>query len=593
MKNRKILFKAKSFVYFSREKIERLSVEYFISKRILKSEVQGKKVSKAIVRISVISIALAVVVNLITISVVTGFQNEVRNKVTGFGSHLFIMSASEGSIYESEPINKNQAFLKSLKENPKIKGVFPVAYKPVLFQSDKIETKIKLANGKDSIQSKQNIQGGIIKGVDESYDWDFFREHLVDGTIPNFSKEKSSNELLISKKIAIDLNYSVGDTIRLFFVRSIPVMKFFVVKGIYETGLEEHDKKLAIGDLRIIQELNDWGISASISIDDSLYKMPGFENEFIVRAEATGGHGRFRYDWGNGYEKYGAKTFNAFKDTVFRIAISDFYSNIDGRNEQSTIPDTASLKVTIKGNANSTNDFKTNGLGELIKNYSDDSGLKYSIKAGEKEVVFEHLNGQGSFNNYVGGFELTVRNWEDMELVTKSVKKQVEFIPTAFGETLKVTSILENESDIFVWLSFLDLNVVIILVLMILIGIINMGSALLVLIVIRTNFIGILKALGASDWTIRKIFLAQAFFLILRGMVIGNVIGVGFCLAQYYLNIIPLNPEVYYLNTVPIDLNPLNWLLLNVGTLVVCLAALIIPSIVITKISVVKAIKFN
>ncbi len=554
---------------------------------------QGKKVSKAIVRISVISIALAVVVNLITISVVTGFQNEVRDKVTGFGSHLFIMSASEGSIYESEPINKNQSFLKSLKNNPKIKGVFPVAYKPVLFQSDKIETKLKLANGKDSIHSKQNIQGGIIKGVDNSYDWDFFRAHLVEGEIPVFSQSKSSNEILISKKIASDLHYSIGDTIRSFFVRSVPVMKFFVIKGIYETGLEEHDKKLAIGDLRVVQELNDWGISASIQIDDSLYITPGFENEFIVRATALGGHGRFRYDWGSGYEKYGAKTYNAFKDTNFQIAISDFYANIDGRNEKPTIPDTASLKIKINGNKSSSNDFKCDALGELIKNYSDDTGLRYSIKASQKEVFFEHVNGRGSFNNYVGGFELTVKNWDDMEVVTKSVKKQIEFIPTAHGETLKVSSILQNESDIFVWLSFLDLNVVIILVLMILIGIINMGSALLVLIVIRTNFIGVLKALGASDWTIRKIFLAQAFFLILRGMIIGNVIGIGFCLAQYYFNIIPLNPEVYYLNTVPIDLNPINWLLLNAGTLVVCLAALIIPSIVITRISVVKAIKFN
>lgn len=588
-----MLFKAKSFVYFSREKIERLSVEYFISKRILKSEVQGKKVSKAIVRISVISIALAVVVNLITISVVTGFQNEVRDKVTGFGSHLFIMSASEGSIYESEPINKNQSFLNSLRENPKIKGVFPVAYKPVLFQSDKIETTIKLANGKDSIQSKQNIQGGIIKGVNNEYDWEFFKNHIVEGTIPHFSDSMISNEILISKKIAMDLSYSLGDTIRSFFVRSVPVMKFFVIKGIYETGLEEHDKKLAVGDLRAIQELNDWGISAAIQIDDTLFKTPGYENEFIVRAVATGGHGRFRYDWGSGYEKYGAKTFNAFKDTTFQIVISDFYSNIDGRNEQSTIADTARLKITIKGNKNATNDFKCNSLGELEKIYSDDFGLKYSIIAGDKEVFFEHENGTGSYQNYVGGFELTVKNWEDMEAVTKLVKKQVEFIPTSYEETLKVTSILENESDIFVWLSFLDLNVVIILVLMILIGIINMGSALLVLIVIRTNFIGILKALGATDWAIRKIFLAQAFFLILRGMVIGNVIGVGFCLAQSYFNLIPLNPEVYYLNTVPIDLNLWNWLLLNVGTLIVCVVALIIPSIVITKISVVKAIKFN
>lgn len=570
-----------------------MSVAYFISKRILKSEVQGKKVSKAIVRISVISIALAVVVNLITISVITGFQNEVRDKVTGFGSHIFIMSASEGSIYESSPINKNQAFFEELKNDPRIKGIFPVAYKPVLFQSDKSEVTIKLASGKDSILTKQNVQGGIVKGVDESYDWSFFKEHLVDGKIPDFSVKEASTELLISKKIATDLNYKVGDTIRSFFVRSIPVLKFFTVKGIYETGLEEHDKKLAIGDLRVVQELNDWGIVNAIQIDDTLYKTPGFENEFIVRAVATGGHGRFRFDWGTGYEKYGAKTYNAFKDTSYTIAVSDFYSNIDGRNEQSTIPDTAFLKIRVKGNVNSRNDFKCNEFGELIRHYSDNTGLHYSIKASEKEVFFDHTNGKGSFQNYVGGFEVTVKDWDQLDATTAFLKNKIEFIPTKHGETLKVTSIVENESDIFVWLGFLDLNVVIILALMILIGIINMGSALLVLILIRTNFIGILKSMGATDWTIRKVFLAQAFFLILQGMVIGNVIGVGFCLIQYYFNIIPLNPEVYYLNSVPIDLNVWNWFLLNLGTLVVCLSALIIPSIVITRISVAKAIKFD
>lgn len=580
-------------MYFSGVKKSKLSVEYFISKRILKSEVQGKKVSKAIVRISIISIALAVVVNLITIAVVTGFQNEVRDKVTGFGSHLFIMSASEGSVYESEPINKNQTFLADLRKDPRINGVFPVGYKPVLFQSAKNESTIKLANGKDSTFTNQNIQGGLIKGVDGSFDFQFFKENLVAGTIPNFNTKEPSTELLISKKIATDLNYKIGDTIRAFFVRETPLMRLFTIKGIYETGLEEHDKKITIGDLRIVQELNDWGITSSIEIDDTLLMSAGYENEFIVRAVATGGQGRFSYDWGDGFEQYGAKAYNAFSDKTYRIIFSDYLSRLDGQGEKSSMADTSYLKITIKGNVQSSNDFETNEIGELIRNYSDNSGLRYSIKASEKEVFFEHTNGSGSYQNYVGGFEISLKNWEDLEQVGKDVKKKVAFIPTPSGELLKVTSILDNESDIFIWLDFLDLNVLIILVLMILIGIINMGSALLVLILIRTNFIGVLKSMGATNWTIRKIFLAQASFLILRGMLIGNLIGVGFCLLQSYFNIIPLNPEVYYLNAVPIELNFWSWFILNLGTLLVCVAALIIPSIVITRISPAKAVKFN
>lgn len=570
-----------------------MSVEYFISKRILKNEVSGKKVSKAIVRISIISIALAVVVNLITIAVVTGFQKQVRDKVTGFGSHLFILSASQGSIYESEPIHKNQTFLNELRKTQGVKGVFPVAYKPVLFQSEASETRIRLADGNDSTVNRQDVQGALIKGVDEHYDWSFFKNHIISGKIPSFDTDASSNELLISKKIADDLHYKLGDTVRAFFVRSAPIMRFFVISGIYETGLEEHDKKMALGDLRVVQELNDWGITTAITIDDTLFKTPGYNDRLIIRANATGGHGQFRYDWGEGYGKYSANLYGGFSDTSYKVVVSDFYANIDGRNEQPTLPDSAELRISVQGNVDAMNQFEVNELGELVRHYSDDTGLRYTIKSGEKTFLFEHINGSGTFNNYVGGFEISISNWHQLEYLTKSIKKQIEFIPTTHGESLKVASITDTENDIFVWLGFLDLNVLIILTLMILIGIINMGSALLVLILIRTNFIGILKSMGATNWSIRKIFLTQASFLILRGMLIGNVIGLGICALQYYLNIIPLDPKVYYLSTVPIDLSFWSWLFLNIATLIVCVTALIVPSIVITRISPVKAIRFN
>ena len=120
-----------------------------------------------------------------------------------------------------------------------------------------------------------------------------------------------------------------------------------------------------------------------------------------------------------------------------------------------------------------------------------------------------------------------------------------------------------------------------------------MGSALLVLILVRTNFIGLMKAIGATNWSIRKIFLIQASFLIIRGMILGNVIGLGLLGLQYYFGIIKLNPEVYYLHKVPVELSFWSWLILNVGTLIICVSALIIPSIAITRISPVKAIRFN
>ncbi len=552
---------------------------------------QGKKVSKAIVRISVISIALAIVVNLITIAIVKGFQSQVRDKVSGFGAHLNILSASEGNMYESSPILKNQAFLKDVEKIKGIKSISSVGYKPVLFQSDKSERVVKLLNNKDTLIKEQNVQGAIIKGVENQYDWDFFKEHLKEGQIPVFDAAKVSNEILISKKIATMLNYQLNDTVRAYFVRSAPVLKKLIIKGIYETGLEDHDKKFAIGDLRMVQELNDWGIQTSIDIDDTLYSVPGYESQLIVRVQAKGGKGKFRYDWGRGNEVYGAKTINAEKDTTYRVIVSDFSTNLLEKKSLS-IEDTAYLKITVSGNKNAINSFETED-GTLVKNYLNEEGTKYTINAGEKTITVEITNGKGSYQNYIAGFELKVNDWKQLDAIRKEVKAKVEFIPSEAGEVFRVQSIKEAESDIFVWLDFLDINVAIIIVLMILIGIINMGSALLVLILVRTNFIGILKSMGATNWSIRKVFLIQAGFLIVRGMVIGNAIGLSIACLQYYFNIIPLNPEVYYLDTVPIQLSLLDWLLLNVGTLIVCVAALIIPSVVITRISPSKAVRFN
>ena len=565
-----------------------MAFEYFISRRTLKSVVQGKKVSKPIVRISVISIALAMIVNLITIAVVTGFQQEVRQKVKGFGSHIFIMTASDYSIYESDPIRKDQLFTEIVASMDGIATISPVGYKPVLFQSRKEEIKYKLPSGKDTSEIQQNVFGTVIKGVEDSYNWSFFEKHLLDGKIPVFG-DSTSNKVLISKKLSNDLNFKVNDTVGAFFVRNMPVKQQFIISGIYQTGLEEFDKKFVLGDLRYVQELNDWGIHTSLELQDSL-----FENSYItILANTSGGNGIYRYDWGRGFEATTGIRFCPTKDTVIRLVATDYQTTIRASITESTIPDTAYVKITINGDPFSPCDFKVDDVGELQRKYLNLSGSKFSLQASAKTVTFEFTHGKGSSKNYVGGFEVNVRDWNRLDELHAAIKKKIEFIPSPHGEQLKVTSIKENQNEIFVWLGFLDINVIIILVLMILIGIINMGSALLVLILIRSNFIGVLKSMGATNWKIQKIFLIQAVFLIGRGMLIGNVIGLGICLLQQQYGVIPLDPEVYYLTQVPIELNWMHWLILNIGTLVVCIVALIIPSMVIMRISPVKAIRMN
>ena len=147
--------------------------------------------------------------------------------------------------------------------------------------------------------------------------------------------------------------------------------------------------------------------------------------------------------------------------------------------------------------------------------------------------------------------------------------------------------------QIFDWLNLQDRNVRVILILMLIVGGINMITALLILILERTSLIGILKALGASNWSVRKVFLYNALHLILKGLVLGNFIGLGLAFLQKKFALFQLDPNTYYMNTIPINFDFTYILLLNIGTIIVCYLILIIPSVIITKITPIKAIRFE
>lgn len=186
----------------------------------------------------------------------------------------------------------------------------------------------------------------------------------------------------------------------------------------------------------------------------------------------------------------------------------------------------------------------------------------------------------------VGAFEVFVDDFDDIKPVGDQVYQQT-------GSTLDTKTIIEKYSYIFEWLQLFDFNIIVILIVMILVATINMVVALLVLILERTQMIGILKALGANNWSIRKIFLYNASYLILRGLFWGNLIGVVIVLLQQYFGIVKLNPENYYVNEAPVYLNWGYIAMLNLLTIGVCFVVLLIPSYIITKISPVKAIRFD
>lgn len=186
----------------------------------------------------------------------------------------------------------------------------------------------------------------------------------------------------------------------------------------------------------------------------------------------------------------------------------------------------------------------------------------------------------------VGNFEVFVEDFNDLDQKGNEVYENT-------GSFLDTQTISQKYYSIFEWLSLFDFNIALIIGIMILVAGINMITALLVLILERTQMIGILKALGARDWSIRKIFLYNAAYLIILGLFWGNLIGVGLLALQKYLKLIPLDPRTYYVNEVPIYLNWDYILFVNLGTLLLCLLMLLIPSLIISKISPVKAIKFE
>lgn len=195
-------------------------------------------------------------------------------------------------------------------------------------------------------------------------------------------------------------------------------------------------------------------------------------------------------------------------------------------------------------------------------------------------------------SDQVGAFEIFVDDFDQIKEKGEEVYKNT-FNKQDASKALDTQTIVEKYYYIFEWLQLFDFNIIVILVVMIVVATINMVVALLVLILERTQMIGILKALGANNWAVRKIFLYNAFNLILRGLFWGNLIGIGLILIQQYFGIIKLNPENYYVNEAPVYLNWMYIVLLNFGTIIICLVVLLIPSYIITKISPVKAIRFN
>lgn len=432
-----------------------MNLESFIAKRVATSTSQ-QSFSKLIIRIAAIAIALSLTVMIVSTAVISGFKHQIQEKIFGFWGHIHVTDgAGVRSLIEAYPIDMNQDFYPSLDTIGRVEYVEEIE---AFGQVREIESETRggirhiqvFALKPGIIQTKKEIEGIILKGVDEDFEWDFFNKYLVEGEPIDFSDSTASSDIIISKQTVDRLNLKLGDAFRFYFVDAGEVIgRRFRVKGIFKTGLEEYDKKFAIVDIKKIQQMLQWE-----------------ENE-------------------------------------------------------------------------------------------------------------------------VAGFEVFIDDIRDLDAFTNYI-----YIHELPGD-LYAENIRESRPAIFDWLELQDINETVILLLMLVVGIINMITALMILILERTNMIGILKALGQTNWSIRKIFIYHAAYIIGVGMFWGNVIGIAICVLQDQFQIVTLSEENYYLSVAPVEINIWTILLLNLGTLIVTLIFLIIPSWLVTRISPVKAIRFK
>ncbi len=217
-----------------------MNLSKVLAGRILSHSNDSGKTGKPVIIIAITGIALGVLAMLLSVMIVTGFRNEISGKVTGFMSHMRIHKFDSNNSFEDVPISKNAAFISSVKSIDGIKSIQPYAYKAGI------------------LKTKEEIQGIVLKGIDKDFDKSFFSEKMTEGTLPNLN-DSSNQQVAISKTLAEKLKLKVGDSFLVFFIQQDKKVRKLIVKGIYNTGLnEDFDNIYILCNLDLIRKINNW-----------------------------------------------------------------------------------------------------------------------------------------------------------------------------------------------------------------------------------------------------------------------------------------------------------------------------------------------
>ena len=412
----------------------------FIARRIYSDHIgDQQKVSKPAIRIAVAGVAIGLAVMIISVCVVLGFKHTIRDKVVGFGSHIQVANfyTLQSSAID-QPIAIGDSMMNVLKKTEGVKHVQRFAMKQGILKTD------------------NDFLGVMFKGVGPEFDSTFIHKSMVEGSIPHFSDQQSTNRILISKDMASKLRVKAGDRIFAYFIGEGGVRtRRFTISGIYQTNLAQYDKTTCFCDLYTARKLNAW-----------------------------------------------------------------------------------------------TDDMVT-------------------------------------------GAELTVNDFKQLSTTANDIINRVNRTQDQYGNTFSSKTIRELSPQIFSWLDLLDLNVWIILAIMTAVAVVTMISGLLIIILERTTMIGVLKALGARNSTVRHTFLWFAAFIIGKGLLIGDTLALALILLQKLTGFAKLDPQTYYVDVVPVELDWMLIVALNIATMLIALFVLIAPSYLVSHIHPAKSMRYE
>jgi lipoprotein-releasing system permease protein len=408
--------------------IQKLNLSYFISKRIRNKKINS--FSGTIHSVAIASIGMGLAILIIAFLVLGGFKDTIRDKMVSFDGHIQITKLTLSSSFEEQPIAKNPGLLQLLKNMPETENTMYYAHKTGL------------------LKANEEVEGVLLKGIDNQFDSSIFNTNMVKGRFIHLNDTSDTKEVVISQKLADKLLLQIGDRPLIYFIQEPIKVRRLTITGIYETGMEDFDERVIIGDLKLVQSVNDW--------PDSL----------------------------------------------------------------------------------------------------------------------------------VGGVTVHIENFKKLDYYYDDVNHAIP----ADMYPMKVT---DKFREIFDWLELLNTNVAILITIILFVASFNMISILLIMIMERTSMIGLLKALGAEDFTIRKIFTYNGVMLVVKGMVVGNIIGIGLGLIQDRFRLIHLDPENYYMGYVPISWDITSILLVNLFTVLLVGMVLLLPTLIISRMNPVQSIRFD